>query len=531
MKKHYFLLSFILFISPVSQAQNIFTCGGKSSESVTDIEIDKQENVLCAVRNLSDTLYSGGSVFYGSGAHLVKIRPDNTIAWQMNIGNGSYSSDLKEPVIGIDQANGYYITGYYSDTFTIGNLTLTDTGDNAFIAKLDTNGAPIYLKRLGNRILVRDLCFDSQGNILIAGMARGNAATLRGDSIHTYGNTSDLLLARLTPQADVIWQTHAGGVDSYSEYLTSVCVDAADNIYVGGSIRSNSTFNSISLPVVGTAGYSGVVAKYNSSGVAQWAKLSGDFVNSVACSAGGEVIAAGEGSNRFDTIMVPAIHGYIAGFNGNGGLKFVHAVMRADSTVAPTGNLESVIRLSNGNFMAAGVAPDSFYFANMLYTGGAISPNAFTITIDVDGNALQKYQVVLSNSTHFLAIDKSECTLAMGGLYGYQDPNPVYDTLERYGSLSAWVMVNKVSSDCESITGITATSGTKLILYPNPTNGVMHTLVDGPVTSLNCYDIAGRVCNVPYTYSGNLLTLNVWGLQAGMYVLHVNNTVTRFVKQ
>ncbi|HLP50442.1 MAG TPA: T9SS type A sorting domain-containing protein [Chitinophagales bacterium] len=530
MKQHFILLTALLFACAGSKAQNLYSFGGTTTDAITSIAIDKQENVLCALSATSDTTHIGDTIYHKRGAYLVKIRPDSTIAWHVYLGNGLYNTSFSIPVVHVNAANEYFVTGLYTDTFSIGNITLTDTGDNAFIARLDTNGAPVYLKRLGNRVIMRDFCFDAQGNIIIAGLARGNAATLLGDSIHTYGNTMDILLAKLTPQADVLWHTTAGGGGTYSEYLTSVCVDAADNIYVGGSIRSNAAFDNLTIQVHTTATYTGIVAKYNSSGAAQWVNRSGQFVETVACTPGGEVLAGGDGRGIFGTDTLWDVDGFLSGFNTTGGLTFVHGILESDS-LTPNGSVASIKRLSNGNFLVAGFAADTFYFGNMLYTEGVLSQTGFTGTFDITGQATQKSQIVLSNALLLHSIDISECTFAAGGMVGYQQPNPQQDTVVTWGSGDGFMLVNKISNDCETITGIPSPVQSGFLLYPNPADNAVNMHVSEIVNTVSCHDMAGRTCDVSYSLSNSLLSINTQQLSPGMYILKINGLTAKFVKQ
>jgi hypothetical protein len=90
------------------------------------------------------------------------------------------------------------------------------------------------------------------------------------------------------------------------DYATSVAVDASGNVYVAGYFSSSTLTLNNGITLSNTNDNDGYIAKYNSSGVCQWAKkiagTSDDYAYSVAVDASGNVYVAGAFSSSTLTL-------------------------------------------------------------------------------------------------------------------------------------------------------------------------------------------------------------------------------------
>jgi hypothetical protein len=87
---------------------------------------------------------------------------------------------------------------------------------------------------------LREVTFDSQGDIIVAGMADVSPSGYPGVPVHTFGviDNSSIIVAKLSPDGSTLrWVTLVGGTGAEKGGY-GVDVDANDNIYVAGTTHS-----------------------------------------------------------------------------------------------------------------------------------------------------------------------------------------------------------------------------------------------------------------------------------------------------
>ena len=211
--------------------QWVKSIGGTLNENIGDFFVDSSGNVYVSGG------YGGGSVDFdqdnvvAGDTHtavgdvdifLAKYNSSGTLQWVKSIGDTSQDASYG---IYVDENGDAYLVGYFQGTnidFDTDNVvsgdTISSVGDrDAFIARYNSSGVLQWLKRFGNsgNDQGRDIKLDSSGNIIIAG---------------------------LTTSTDLDFDP--------------------DNVVSGDTDSSNGSFDPF-------------VAKYNSSGVLQWVKVSG----------------------------------------------------------------------------------------------------------------------------------------------------------------------------------------------------------------------------------------------------------------
>ncbi len=211
-----------------------------------------------------------------------------------------------------DNAGNSFCAGwrvYPTGTLTFSGIPVPTTNTPVW-AKYDKNGNVLWTGSLvsGNASLI-NLATDQSGNLIIYG-SFGGTIQIGSFTLTNPGSFySQYFLAKISPSGTVLWAINDGSVfPSYYLLLVSAAVegagnvttDAAGNIYITSSFSEPSAaFGSYTLTNADPSGstYDMFVAKYDPSGVLQWATAIGgtkqDYATDIAVAATGEVYISG----------------------------------------------------------------------------------------------------------------------------------------------------------------------------------------------------------------------------------------------
>lgn len=217
--------------------------------------------------------------------------------WAQRIGN--VKSD-KITSIKTDGLGYIYIAGYFSTSLTIGtnnlvlNYAYNSTSKEAFIAKLDSTGYCYWAKAGGgyydDRVLGMDV--DSAGYSVITGTYwEGVGFSFPPNAINgsAFGNSDQCYIAKFDPNGNYMWGTFVCGDDvtpSGGNYRDDqgldIAMDKAGNIYAVGFMTTVTLYcggNAVTAtnPNTGQHKHCYWLAKFNASGVPQWAKTFGNL--------------------------------------------------------------------------------------------------------------------------------------------------------------------------------------------------------------------------------------------------------------
>jgi hypothetical protein len=230
------------------------------------------------------------SKYDSTGNELWAKSAGNKITWEMSYG------------ICTDTNGNIYITGTYgyNTPMSFGSDTLINRGGyDIFLAKYDAGGNLLWAKSAGGFSYDYGIgiCYDKSGNIYVTGYqiqsVFGND-TLTGIGLSAF-------VAKYDTAGNVLWARNAYGTISPTSTGTAITTDASGNIYITGYFRYSISFGNDTLS---NAGYDGIfIAKYDSSGNAQWASSPGgtnyDYSNSICTDASGHVFITGYFSSSF----------------------------------------------------------------------------------------------------------------------------------------------------------------------------------------------------------------------------------------
>ena len=258
----------------------IHSAGGRGGDVANGMSIDAAHNTYIA-GEVEDTANFGSGVFLiSSGANdifLAKYNIGGNIVWAKRWGNTGNDKALS---VAVAENGDCYITGYFSESISIGNTQLSSSGGrDIFIAKINSSGNVQWAKKAGGNGEDKGLSIslDKSGNIYVAGSFK-QSASFGSTTITNSGNIS-AFVAKYNSTGSIQWAKAAGACCDTTQYR-SVFVDENKNVYVAGSFKGDANFGSNHFTSTGNSDI--VITKYNSNGNLQWAKHAGGIDEDIA---------------------------------------------------------------------------------------------------------------------------------------------------------------------------------------------------------------------------------------------------------
>jgi hypothetical protein len=370
--------------------------GGESGDRPNSVATDPQGNIYVVGYTSSGNfpVYNpgGGAYFQGSragysDAFILKFNSSGVRLWATYYG-GNYSNSANS--ITTDPQGNVYVVGYTgSNDFPVynpgggayyqGNLA---GYNDAFILKFGSSGVRLWATYYGgnNDENAYSVTTDPQGNVYVVGYTvstnfpvynPGGGAYYQGSK----NGYNDAFILKFNSSGVRLWATYYGG--NSGSYAQSVATDPQGNVYAVG--YTSSTNFPVYNPGGGAyfqgsnAGYNDAfILKFNSSGVRMWATyyggILGEYEPSVATDPQGNVYLVGYTSSADFPVYNPGGGAYYQGSNA--------------------GHTDAFIL----KFGSSGVRLWATYY------GGNYSDNAYSVTVDFQGNV---YVVGYTNSNDF----------------------------------------------------------------------------------------------------------------------------------
>jgi uncharacterized protein YijF (DUF1287 family) len=263
--------------------------GSGSDDWGDGITVDGSGNVY-VVGSSSATWGAPVNAYAGGGdAFAAKLNSNGVRQWNTFLGSGS---DDSGGGIAVDGSGNVYVTGSSGATWGVPVNPHAGWPSDAFVAKLNSNGARQWNTFLGSAD------FDSGSGIEIDGSKNiyvtGTSWAIWGMPVNAFAGGSDAFAAKLNNSGVRQWHTFLGSGEWDWGY--GIAVDGSGNVYVVG--ESNATWGTPVTPYGG--GRDAFAAMLNSSGVRQWnaflGSASDDYGNGIAADGSGNVYVIG-GSN------------------------------------------------------------------------------------------------------------------------------------------------------------------------------------------------------------------------------------------
>lgn len=309
-------------------------------------------------------------------------------------------------------SNGYiYAVGNISGTgtFNFGNGVTaagSSSGNNAVLVKYDSGGSAQWAKTTisgANSSSFTGIKIDSSGNIYISGSISGTGTFNFGNSVtvaggHAAGNG---LVIKYNSSGDAQWAKSTVTGPNSSKF-NGISIDSSGNSIVVGNLNGSGTFNfGNSVTTAGAnASQNAVIIKYDSSGLAQWAKTTSvgpgtSVFNGIATDSSGNSYAAGQivGSSQFDFGSSITVTGsssssnpIVIGYDSSGVPQWAKTTTGGSDSLSFSG----ISMDSSGNIVAVGeIASIGLYdFGNSVtVTGTNSSGNPIIVKYSASGVA------------------------------------------------------------------------------------------------------------------------------------------------
>ncbi|TPE42586.1 T9SS type B sorting domain-containing protein [Pontibacter mangrovi] len=253
----------VLWVNKISDT-NVLDAG--------DLKIDASGNSY-VVTTFAGTTALGGKSLTSSGASDIVVAKYNTnggVVWATLAGGAASETGFG---IAIDAAGNSFITGSFSGASSFGSANLSSAGStDGFVAKLNADGSFAWAKNVGGsgEDNGRSIVADASGTVYVAGNFNGDFSL--GTTTLTHSGKQDIFLVAYSSAGVLRWAKKAG--DSNADEVTSLAIDGAGNLYLGGNFTRSTSFGGISISGNGNS-QDIFLAKYTSTGTSVWAKAAG----------------------------------------------------------------------------------------------------------------------------------------------------------------------------------------------------------------------------------------------------------------
>jgi hypothetical protein len=376
--------------------------GGSGNEEGSSIVVDGAGNAYITGSTHSPTFPVTDGSTYGGGngnAFVTKLDANGARVYSTYLG-GSHGDGGRG--VAVDGAGNVYVAGFTdSADFPVTDGSAFGGPEDAFVAKLDGNGARVYSGYLGGKgqDFAAAIAVDGAGVAYITGFAQSSDFPVTDGS--TYGGGSgDAFVAKFDASGVRIFSTYLGGRASDSGI--GIAVDAGGNAYITGSTYSGD-FPSTDGSTYDGSSYDAIVVKLDANGARVYSTYlggsRGDSGDGIAVDGAGNVYVTGyTASADFPVTDGSAFGGredaFVAKLDGNGARVY-------SAYLGGRGNDRSngiAVDASGNAYVTGSTDSADFPVTNgTTYDGGLAYYAAFVTKLD--GNGVRMYSTYLGGNT------------------------------------------------------------------------------------------------------------------------------------
>jgi len=307
----------MVFVTPSMQAQRfswVTPAIGLSFDEAWAMGLAPNGDLHIVGTFLDSLDFGEDNVFaFGTNYDVFTARYSSTGKNLTSSNHGSSNADDAQSLV-VDNKGNYYFAGSFGDVAIVQGErieTIDPASDDMFVAKVDKNGALVWVKVFGSPTYDEGapfLAVDSVGNVYITGGVGGKGQF--GTKTYQSVGKLDFFVAKMSAVGDFIWVQGAGSTDRDQGQAISVSSNG-DRIYASGTFIGLVSFGNTSIEsFAGKADF--FVNAFNANGTSLWVKRIGysgdDKIISSATTADGKLLLAGAMSQvtTFDTKTLKA---------------------------------------------------------------------------------------------------------------------------------------------------------------------------------------------------------------------------------
>lgn len=261
---------FVAYYDPNGNCIWVKNSSGNSDDFAWGASITPSGENVIVVGGFTDTLVLGATTLISNGNYdifITEIDINGNFLWAKSYGGPGW--ELANHA-SIDTSNNFiYIAGTFSDTTSIGTITLSAYGGlgiDIFLAKCDMAGNVIWAVSAGGpgSDQVFGSCTDMYGNTYITGHYT-DSLFFGPYQINSIGD-KDIYTAKCDPNGNFLWAKSFGGYGQ--ERGRGITSDAFGDVYVTGNFWDTAYFGTTVLASHGLP--DAFIAKYDISGKEEW---------------------------------------------------------------------------------------------------------------------------------------------------------------------------------------------------------------------------------------------------------------------
>jgi hypothetical protein len=501
------------------------------------ISLDNNGNVYTVGNYSTNTFNYGGltltntSLSSARDSYVAKHNSLGEIIWLKGISGINNEEILK---VNTDNNNNVYVLGAFnSPSITIGSTTLTNSGYyDIYLAKLNSDGDLIWVKSISgtDNESAEGLTVDSSGNVYVGGRFSSTSITI-GTTVLNNATTSGAgFLLKFDSLGNPIWNKVING--SIYDYVEAVSVDSLGNVFIAGGFNSP-TLSFDTTVLNNTNNYKDIfIAKYNSTGIFQWAKKIGgtddDDVRNIKLDNDGNLYLTGHFNSPVLTLGTTTLTRtstqdiFLTKYNTNGNLLWAKKAGNSSYNVSTGLTIDS-----DNNSYISGAYFNSITFGNLPQLVSQGNQDVFLTKYDATGNAIwSKSNGGIYNDFGFALTSNQSNEVFLTGTIGPQCTP--FDDINAYTN-TPYNFISKLSSTTLSNQDFISNN---VSIYPNPVNEDLNILSLDNIHNkkYQIINALGRIITESYldNYS-NSIPVNF--LQSGIYFLKIEDyEAIKFIK-
>lgn len=277
--------AFIAKFDPDGKPLWVHTFGGSTAQFITDVATDGAGNIIVVGMTSGDSFAFGDGVvapkMTDADVFVAKFAPDHKALWAKRAGAaGSQTWPDPTATVAVSRSDGSILVGGSNAgilDFTPEKVGLTGE-EGGFVVKLDAEGKGLWHLEFGDnghKQRVTSVAFGPSNEVLLTGWFTGSVS-LGGDTLTSYKDSEDLLVAKLDPNGKHVWSRGYGHLGKQTG--TTVMVDEKGQAVVVGSFAGDlEFFGNDTLINTNNDTTSDIFAvKFGTNGHPFWARSYGD---------------------------------------------------------------------------------------------------------------------------------------------------------------------------------------------------------------------------------------------------------------